>query len=372
MRICFLIRSLHYGGAERQLVELARGLKGRGHMVTVLSFYSEGPLGEDLRAAGIDWSPLGKGGRWDMLPFLLRLVRRVRALRPDVLHSYATVPNVVAAVAAPFLGPVAVVWGVRASALPRTEYDVMVHASLWLSAWLARWADLIIVNSSAGAEDHVSLGYPESRMVVIPNGIDTDRFRPDAERRSRTRAAWELSAEEIVVGNVARLDPMKDAATFLRAAALVFQKRPECRFVCVGSAGDEPLAELRRLATELGLGRSFRWLPATHDPADVYRALDVHCSSSAFGEGFSNALGEALATGIPCVATNVGDAGRMLHGLGLVVPPGDSEALADAMLEMLDRRSAALTDRCRRRIVEEFSVPQLIERTESTLASLLD
>ena len=371
MRICFLIRSLNYGGAERQLVELACGLKRCGHEVMVLTFYDDGPLGRDLETAGVACRAIGKRGRWDFVPFLVRLVRQVRSLRPDILHSYTTVPNMVVGLVAPFLPGIQIVWGVRASNLPPGSYDATVRASIWCGGRLARSADLIIANSWAGAADHIEQGYPAARMTVIPNGIETERFRPDPGCRARMRTEWGMAPTDLVIGNVARLDPVKDHDAFVRAAARVLARLPECRFVCVGAAEPGRLTALTRLAESLGLDRAFRWLPPTHDPVDVYRALDLHCSSSV-SEGFSNSLGEALATGIPCVATNVGDAGRMLHGLGLVVPPGDSEALADAMLELLDRRSGILAERCRQRIVEEYSVPQLIARTESALARLLD
>ncbi len=370
MRICFVIRSLNYGGAERQLVELARGLHQRGHEVTVLTFYDGGPLGADLDAAGITRRGLGKHGRWHMVSFLFRLVRVIRALHPDVVHSYATVPNLTVACMSPFLGRSRVIWGVRASQLATEAYDWTVHASVWLSARLARCADLIIANSWAGAADHVALGYPTSRIVVIPNGIDTDRFCPDPERRARVRAEWGVAANDEIVGNVARLDPMKDQSTFIRAAALVRAQRPGCRFICVGLAAAEPLRELKALADGLGVGSALTWLPPAHDPADTYRGLDIHCSSSAFGEGFSNALGEALACGVPCVATDVGDAGRLLVGIGEIVPPRTPELLASAISAMLARRSAALAQRCRSRIVEEYGIPQLLSRTEAVLGGL--
>jgi glycosyltransferase involved in cell wall biosynthesis len=124
---------------------------------------------------------------------------------------------------------------------------------------------------------------------------------------------------------------------------------------------------MERLTDTLGLRSQVLWLPAVLDVSAVYPALDVLCSASAFGEGFSNVLGEAQATGVPCVATSVGDAAEVLGNVGMVVPPRDPEALARALLTTIAARSPALAARCREHVVRQFGVERLLTSTAAAL-----
>ncbi len=372
VRICFLIRSLEPGGAERQLVTLVRALKERGEEVAVLVFYPGGGLEGELKEAGVELISLDKKGRWEVASFLWRLWRQIRRLRPDILHGYLVMPNLLAVLLKPLSPGLKVVWGVRASNMDLSRYDWLARLEFWLSRFLARFADLILVNSWAGMEYHRQKGYPERKMVVVPNGIDTDRFRPHPEGRERVRAEWGVGKEEKLIGICARLDPMKDHPTFLRAAALLGRTRKDVRFVCVGD-GPEPYSrELKGLAEELGVAGRLIWAGSRKDMTAVYSALDIATSSS-FSEGFSNAIAEAMACGVPCVVTDVGDSARIVGEAGVVVPAGDPAALAAAWTKILDlpeeeRIKVSLTSR--ERVAKEFSVKVMVEKTNEALLSL--
>jgi len=365
--VAFLLRSLNFGGAERQLVTLVVGLHRRRRRVVVLVFYPGGPLEAELRSAGVPVRIIGKSGRWDVGGFTRRLLAAVRAESPAVLHAYLDVPNVVAALLKPVLpGRVRVVWGVRASNMDLRRYDRFSRATFALLRSLARVPHLIIANSRAGAEYHSARGFPAERLIVIPNGIDTARFRPNPEARERLRAEWRVTDGEVVVGVVGRLDPMKDHPTFLEAAARVAAERPEARFVCVGDGPAPYRAELQRRARALGIGERLVWAPARSSVADVYSALDVHCSASSYGEGFPNVVGEAMACGTPCVVTDVGDSALVVGDQGRVVPPGNPPALALAIVASLAEGGWPRVE-ARARICGCFSVERLIEATEEVL-----
>ena len=187
LRIVFLIRSLGYGGAERQLAVLASGLRRRGHTISVLTFYPGGELEADLRSSGVRVRSLEKRGRWDIAAFLANLHRAVREESPNVLHGYLGMPNIVAGATRPLFPGVRVVWGERASNMDLSHYDWLSRFSTGLGRVLSRTPDLIIVNSRAGFEHAASHGYPRGKMIVIPNGIDSDRFAPDAAAGCRVR-----------------------------------------------------------------------------------------------------------------------------------------------------------------------------------------
>ncbi|GMV51492.1 MAG: D-inositol-3-phosphate glycosyltransferase [Nitrospirae bacterium] len=365
MKVLFLTRALNVGGAERQLVVLARGLRKRGHEVAVAVFYPGGLLEAELKDVGIPILSLAKRGRWDLVGFVLRLIQMTRRYRPDVLHSY--ISNLVTVVVQPFLTSTKIVWGVRSSYMDFSRYDWLFRVSYGLACRLSHSADLIIANSHAGRRGHVADGYPADKMVVIPNGIDIERFRPSPEARVRIRGEWGLSEDALLIGMVGRLDPMKDVETFLSAAAAVASTRHAVHFVCVGDGHPEYKAVLQEQARTLGLADRVRWTGTRTDVADVYSALDllVNCS---YGEGFSNVIGEAMACGIPCIATDVGDSGVVLGSLGEVVEPKNVESLVQGIERLLRRRPAPA--QIRQRIIDHFSLDALVLNTERELLAL--
>ena len=344
-RLAFIIRDLGHGGAQRQLVLLAGGLARHGHQVSVIHFY-DGAFRAELEEAGVQTLCVGKKSRWDLLGFFFRLVMAARRVRPDVLHGYLSESNLMALFLKPFCGSPRVVWGVRDSQTDAHLWGVLGKLSFRLNCLLARFADTIICNSKAGSDYYVARGYPKHRMHVVPNGIDVDRFKPAPSKHPLT------------FGLVGRLSPMKDLATFIRAAALV----PNARFVIVGSGDEDYAQEMRKLAKSLRVAKRITWLPAQSDMPSVYAGFDCLVNSSAFGEGFSNVIGEAMACGVPCIASDVGDSAWIIGNRAQIFPAGNHKALARCM-----RRFKPTTE-TRARIVAEFSVERLIHRTGQLLA----
>ena len=373
IRLFFLIRALEQGGAERQLIELARHLDQRRFAVTVATFYAGGALHAELAGvAGVRLIALGKRGRWDVLPFLWRLWRLLRAERPAIVHGYMEGGNLLGLLLGPLVGA-RVVWGLRASNMNLDDYDWAPRLTFWLGARCSRLADAIILNSEAGRRHHLAHGYSGAHMLVIPNGIDVERFRPDAAARARVRQAWHVAPDVPLIGLVGRLDPMKDHPTFLRAAALVAAQNPRARFVCVGDGPPAYRAQLAQLADTLGLGPRLIWAGARGDMPAVYNGLDLLASSSACGEGFANVLGEAMACALPVVATDVGDAAVIIGDPARVVAPGDPAALAGRLLGLLALAPAgrqALGAAGRDRIVANYSIDRLADTTQAVLEGM--
>lgn len=366
MSIVLLLRSLNVGGAERQAVVLAKGLHRRGHRVLVVVFYDGGTMLRDLHAAGVPVVVLHKRSRWDIIRFLHRLRIVLRHHRPQVVYAFLVEPSLVAVLMKPFVSS-RVVWGVRASNVALAQYGWFPRLTWWVTTKVTRFADLTIANSLAGADHHRQAGYPADKMAVVPNGIDVERFRPDVTSRRAVRKDWGIGQNDIVVGHVARLDPMKDHVSFLEAAAILGQERPAMRFVCVGGGSASYRAELEARASALGLVDSVTWTGEMSDTAVAYNGMDVCCLTSASGEGFPNVLGEAMACGVPCVATDVGDAARIVDGCGEIVPVRDPIRLAEAIRRVLAAASPDRKHACRERIAREFSVDSMVERTEHLL-----
>lgn len=369
MKILFLLRALNLGGAQRQLIALAGGLRRRGHRIVVATFYNDSHYEKKLQDCGVPLYALEKSGRWAIGSFLWKLVRLVKTEEPDILHSYLPVPNAASVLLKPFFPKLRIVCGVRcASDHGEWRRDRLAWRMDKAASWLARHADLTITNSLAGAAYAKNRGVAEERMIVIPNGIDVEEFYPDREGGNRLRRAWGVTAEEILVGIVGRLNPVKDHKTFIEAASLLLERNPSFRFVVVGDGTPDYQIELKKLAQEKKAGDHVIWAGIRSDMRSVYSSFDVLCSTSC-SEGFSNVIGEAMACGVPCAVTDVGDSARIVGALGVIAPPGSASRMSAGINELLERvrYDACLGKKCRRRIEEEFSLDKMITTTEQAL-----
>lgn len=369
-KILFFIRSLNAGGAERQLVVTAKGLAERGYKVTVLTFYSGGFYADELTNTKVQLLSLNKKGRWDLFAFFYRLFEVLRQQSPDVIYSYMNTANILSVILHPFISPTRIVWGVRASNMDLDKYDWLSRWGYWLECKLSQFADVIIANSNAGLKYAVEHGFPRQKITVIANGIDCERFYPEKLRGDQLRQLWGVAENERLVGVVGRIDPMKGIPIFLEAVARIKQQDAHIRFVWVGIGEESYEKAMRELATQLGLDDVLIWAGRHSDMMTVYNAFDIASSSSSYGEGFPNVLGEAMACGVPCVVTNVGDSALVVGETGRVVPVKDSKALSAAWNEMLLLESYeinSLSVAVRKRIMSEFSVEALVCKTEQVI-----
>jgi glycosyltransferase involved in cell wall biosynthesis len=345
--VLHVISGLGLGGAERMLVETAIGLQRCGLAQHVVSLRGRGQYADDLESAGVPVSVFDIASAPQVLSALWQLRKVVHRLHPDIIQGWMYHGDLAAMVAhlvAQGRSRRRLCWNIRASNMDDARYTKLIR----VCGWLSRWPDVIVANSEAGAKFHTAHGYRPRRVIVIPNGIDTDKFRPDPIARSMLRAELGLG-EEVVVVHVARVDPMKDHATFLVA----MESLPDIFGLLVG-AGTETLV----------CPPNVRALGVRNDVERVYAAADLVVSSSAFGEGFSNALAEGMSAGLLPVATDVGDAARIVGQTGHIVAPRNPAALAtaikaEAALFPDQRRERGL--QARAQIVGSFARAQAID-----------
>ena len=379
MRAAFLLPSLAAGGAQRQFALLAQNMAARGHEVLFVTCVPGGPYWNELAAAdGVRLvalaerdrtSHLGIGRRLPVMSW--RLARLLRQNRTEIVYSALHIANLLAWLATGGGRTVALCWGIRAA-----HQDLVWRQRLpyELCRLLSGSVDLLVANSSAGLNAYRECGYRPRHAEVIPNGIDVDRFRPDPLCRDQVRAEFGLAEAETAVGVVGRLVPVKDHPTFLAAAARLRGEHPQARFVLVGDGPSGYRRSLIDEAARLGLGGQIVWAGERADMARVYNGLDLLCLPSA-SEGFPNVLAEAMACGVPAVATDVGDARGILGDTGEVVPPREPAALASALAHSLvlsaDRRRK-MGEAARARIIARYAVPAMIARTEAALVEAID
>jgi glycosyltransferase involved in cell wall biosynthesis len=367
LTVILLLRSLEVGGAERQAVQLAIAMHRQGISVRVAVFYRRGPFAEALEHEGVEIIDLEKRSRWDIIRFVFRAGRLIRRTRAGILYSFLGGANIVAAIVGFAIPGLRVVWSIRSSDVDLSRYDWVYRLGYWIERILASRPKLIIANSAAGRNFAVRHGFPGRLITVVPNGIDTLRFKPDPALRARFRKELRLSDDKVVIGVLARLDSTKDYPTFLRAGTLVAARRQDVVLACVGEGREEP--SLKALVTELGIVEQTLFIGPADAPAAL-NAFDVACSAS-ITEGFPNAVAEAMACGKPCVVTDVGDCALIVGDCGSVVRPCDPQGLASAILNELERRSPARSAAARRRIVDNFSLSRMVERTVDALVDVM-
>ncbi len=362
VRVTHLITDLDVGGAERMLAKLVAGTDPARVRHAVISLLPPGSTAAEIAAAGCPVASLDmRRGR--LAPgALIRLVGLLRADRPDVLQSWLYHADLMGTIAGRIARVPTIAWNLRCSDMDLSLYPRSTTLVVRALALLSRLPDVVIANSEAGRAAHKALGYRPRRWEIIPNGFDIGLFRPDLGARGSLRAELGLAPDTKLIGMLARFDPMKDHATFLAAAARLAHANAGVHFVLAGR-GIEPANVA--LAGEPALAGRLHLLGERADSARILAALDLATLSSAFGEGCPNVVGEAMACEVPCVATDVGDAARMIGETGRVVPPRDPAALAAAWAETLalsatDR--AALGAAARSRIAEGYSLAAVRER----------
>jgi glycosyltransferase involved in cell wall biosynthesis len=363
--ILFVITHLGRGGAERQMILLASGLQNRGHRVAIALLDDEGDLAQEARELNIDLIPVYQAKRRIRLPKVLRFIAAARRFDPDVVHPYLPRDNARVTLVKPFLKGAKLVWGIRSSNMDCSQYGRKASLMWPVVVRLSPKADLIIANSWSGAEHHIEQGFPKDRIVVIPNGIDTERFKPDPESGKEFRAQNGIPSNVPLIGVLGRFDPKKGQHLFPEILSLVRERHPDVWGVLVGQHTEQQKSTVLGIAQRFGLSERLKIIPASSEPWAVINALDVLVVPSLFGEGFPNVIGEAIACGTPVAAFDVGDAARILEGHSEVAVCGDVRQLARlASRQLPDGPLIELAP-------QKISLTKLIENSESHISVVL-
>ncbi|CAB3657244.1 MAG: glycosyltransferase family 4 protein [Achromobacter pulmonis] len=366
LRIVHVITGLGQGGAESVLWRLAT-FPGQDVEHIVVSLTDDGLYGERLRAAGVAVHALGMP-RGRITPGGFMALRRfIAGAKPDAVQTWMYHADLIGGLAARLAGVRAIAWGIRNSGahLERSSRSarMVLRACALLSGVLP---GAIVCAAQDAAERHAAKGYRRDRMVVIANGYDLSRYAPDAAARARARAEWGLDGDVPVIGCVARWDPLKDHANLLRAVAALVRDGRDAGLRCVlvgrGMTADNPA--LMTWVDKLDLRERLVLAGPSDDVPAVMNGLDLHVLSSC-AEGFPNVVAEAMACGVYCVATDVGDAAYIIGDTGVVVPPEQPEALArgieSALREVAARGRSRAGEAGRARVLEHFDLARMVQ-----------
>lgn len=368
--VLHLITELQCGGAEGQLQQLILHSDRTRFRHVVISIEEGGPIATALKAAGVEVRTLGLKRGLPSPAGLMHLVRLLRHFKPDVLHCWLYHGCLAGALGARLAGVPRMIWGLRSANPGLRDYSLLTRGVVHLCAKLSFLPDGIVAISEKCRSVNRELGYKTTRMRVIANGIDVQKFSSDALARKAVREEFGLADNSILVGLFARYVPMKDHATFLQAAELVHRRCPQVRYLLAGrgiTADNQPLLQLVR---ESELQDVVYLLGPRDDMPRLTAALDIACLSS-WSESFGNVVVEAMACEVPCVVTNVGDLASVVENTGRVVPPSDPSALAEAMFELIamqPEERAALGQRARERVLAKFTLQKMVDAYQDIYA----
>jgi glycosyltransferase involved in cell wall biosynthesis len=375
-RILHVITSLETAGAQAMLYKLLSHMDSKNYKSEVVSLIDVGPMGRKIQELGIPVHGVGmRVGRPDPIS-IYRLIRIARKLRPNLIQGWLYHGNLAAQFAKVFLpDPAPVLWNIRHS-IHNLDYEKKTTAwVIRLCAKLSNKPSRILYNSQVSADQHEALGYTPGKRVVIPNGFDTEFFSPSKEARLKIRKELGLPPSSIIIGLIGRYHVMKDHSNFIRAAAHLSNTHPDVHFLLAGKNVDVNNRELMDLILDLKLIHKFHLLGERKDMNILMAGLDMASSSSSFGEGFPNVIGEAMACEVPCVVTDIGDNAWVVGNTGHVIPPRDPVALAEAWKDLIDIGLEGRKEqgkKARDRIINKFFLSHIASQYESLYIQLLD
>jgi glycosyltransferase involved in cell wall biosynthesis len=370
-RVVHIINSLERGGAERMLTRLVTHSHRPEMTHAVICLTGRGAFGDDIEACGAGLHTLELSAGPAALAAIPRIARLLKVEAADVLMTWLYHADFLGTQANRFAAIPRHYWNLRCSDMDLSRYS---RATGWLVRLLARSSgrpDGIVVNSFAGRRVHERLGYRPRQWIDIANGYDLEEFCPSATARERVRRDLAIPSDVPVIGNIARVDPMKDHEGLLTALARLARTHADAHFLLAGDGvkDDAPPFAAAREMPELA-GR-IHLLGVRRDVPDLLAAMDVYVQSSAFGEGFPNVVAEAMATAVPAVVTDVGDAARIVGDEHRVVPPSEPEQLAAAIEAYLGRplqERKATGARDRARIAANYDLDAIVARYDVLFA----
>jgi len=373
IRIVHLITSLDVGGAEMMLYRLLACLKRSNYESRVISLLPAGSVGEKIAEQGVPVLSLGMAPGQPSLGAFSRLVKELRQFQPDILQTWLYHADLMGLFAGRLAGVPDVIWNLRASDADMSRYRPLSGWTLRACARLASRPRAVITNSTAGRIHHEKIGYKPRRWVLISNGVDIERFKPDLSARSAVRLELGLDADTFLIGYIARYDPLKDHLTFLRAAGHLTERYPDAHFLLCGLNISWDNHELVSFIDSNRLRPRVHLLGSRDDIPRITAALDIATSAS-ISEGFSNVIVEAMACGVPCVVTNVGDSADIVGETGVVVQPSDPLALAEGWMQLINASNAEqkkLGNADRQRVRQRFSLDRITRQYEDLYQNIV-
>lgn len=370
MKIAHIIIGLNKGGAELMLRRLVLAQKADQEMAPmIISLTDEGTLGAELKSQGIEISCLDLKSVFFVPLVFIKLIKILKKNQIEIVQTWMYHADLIGGLAAKLSGVKKIIWGIRTTKLDfgvSTSTRLISKINSKLSYFIP---DKIICAANASLLEHVNRGYNKALMQVVPNGFELDRFHPEFNSsRDEIRLNLGISKEDIVIGSVGRFNPDKDFDNLFRASELL--KSKNLHFLLIGKNLDAKNKDISLPKN------SHHWhlLGEQANIGQLMAAMDIFVLHSRT-EGFPNVLGEAMAMGLSCVSTDVGDASLMLGDCGVIVNKENSQALAKGIDELVDytvEQRKELGLKARARVEAHYSMESVTQQFKNIYTDLLE
>jgi glycosyltransferase involved in cell wall biosynthesis len=370
IRVLHIITSLSVGGAETMLLKLVQQMDTSSFQTLVICLSSYGFIGKQIRNSGVNVVYLHMPRGKLTIIGLKRFVKTIKNFRPHLIQTWLYHSDLIGLIVGRVMGVHAILWNLRCSFIDLERYRISTRIVLHICKILSSLPNAIVCNSYEAIRYHKKLGYRNRSWHLIPNGVDPNRFLPDPKARhsllkelgltSRVSEGGGETQKHILIGCVARFDPMKDYPSLIEAALQVLKKRRDVIFVLVGR-NVEWQHPFFKNAIPAGFLPNFRLLGERRDIARIMASLDIFLLTS-YGEGFPNVLCEAMASGVPCIATDVGDCKNIIADTGIVVEPKKPQQICEAILQIIKMSPQNKKDlgvKARDRIVTNYTIDKI-------------
>lgn len=355
-KVVHIIPTLGSGGAERMLTRTVSENDTIEHVV--ISLTDKGIFGKEIEEQNVKLITLNFGKNFHSLIKIFYLSRILCSEEPDVIITWLYHADLIGTLSTFFAGISRhkLFWNIRCSNIDLRQYKWTTRAAQKLLTITSFWPAGIIVNSFAGKSFHIQIGYKPQKWVYFPNGINTSEWRPNLNTRKRLRETLNIPESAFVFGLVARVDPMKDHAGFLIAARQILKEEKNIYFILAGRGTEN-------IQIQPPFKHHIICLGERKDIKNLLQSFDVTVLCSKFGEGFPNVLMESMASGIPCISTDVGDASLILGPTGWLVAPNNTTELTSSFREALrtpTEKLRAMQKHGRNRIITKFQSKHVI------------
>ena len=363
-KVLHIITGLNVGGAERALYNILRGGVRHSCETVVLSLRDDGLYGPLIRKLGVPVLSLDLAKQPLPNKKHLDFFRCIREHRPSIIQGWMEHGNLAATLASGFATPQPrLFWNIRQTLGGLQGKKWTTRQIIRINRSLSNKPDAIIFNSSRAIEEYATFGFNTTTATLIPNGFDTTAFTPCSREAERNGIQRSRKHEQITIGHVGRFAPMKNQVQLLRSVQNLMRQDRRIQVVMVGEGLDDRNTTItEEIDPDL---RPRIFLHGRRSDVELfYPVFDFFVLSSVYGEGFPNVIGEAMASGVPCVATDVGDCSEIIADTGIVVEPNNQQSLQQAIKDMaslgVDKR-AALGRKARERVRTHYDLKKVSE-----------
>ena len=348
------------------LYKLCLSLVRKKYDISVISLTSVGDLGEKFQKNGIPVLPLGLSKNLlSNIPKLYNLYIQIKRYSPDIVHTWMYHADLIGGLISKAAGVRCIIWCIRNSNLSFTSTKLSTRIVLCICSKISYFIPTKIVCCSRKAINiHIKEGYFKDSFVHIPNGFDTNLFKPSDKNQIHLKKELSIPLSNRLIGVVGRYDPQKNHLGFIKCIHILSKIYNDLSFIFVGDLLDLENLELVKLINKYNLSNIIL-LGKRDDVPYIMSSLDIFVSPSIYGEAFPNVIGEAMSCGVPCVVTDVGDSSAIVGSTGYVVSPDDNDSLSSAISNMLNlsrRDYNRLSKDARMRIKTKFDISCISKR----------